>query len=87
MFGMPPVGDTGAHTLAADLDCGHILHGPRSGCPGRWTRFPHWSLLRENAEVGCAGDVVAAMRRRASVLAQGEEHHPSGGLDVQDDAG
>jgi sugar phosphate isomerase/epimerase len=80
MFGMPPVEHI---TLAADLDCGHISIG-LGPVPWKLDRFPDWSL-RDNT--GLRREMVAAMRDRGVVFAQGEGCIVRAGLDVRNYAG
>lgn len=80
MFGMPPVEHV---MLAADLGCSHISTG-LGPVPWKLDRFPHWSL-RKNAVL--RREMVAAMRDRRVVFAQGEGCIVRAGLDVRNYAG
>jgi sugar phosphate isomerase/epimerase len=75
LFGMPP---TEHVMLAADLECGHISTG-LSPVPWKLQRFPPWSL-RDNGVL--RREMVAAMRDRGIVFAQGEGCIVRAGLDV-----
>jgi sugar phosphate isomerase/epimerase len=76
MFGMPPVEHI---RLAADLDCGHISAG-LGPVPWKLERFPQWSL-RDN--IGLRREMIAALRDRGVVFAQGEGCIVRAGRDVR----
>jgi sugar phosphate isomerase/epimerase len=77
MFGMPPLEHI---RLAADLGCGHISAG-LGPVPWKLDRFPQWSL-RDNARL--RREIVAEMRDRNVVFAQGEGCIVRAGRDVRD---
>lgn len=76
MFGMPPIEHI---MLAADLECGHISTG-LTPVPWKLQRFPQWSL-RDNRVM--RREMIAAMRDRSVVFAQGDGCIVRAGLDVR----
>jgi hypothetical protein len=76
MFGMPPIEHI---TLAADLDCSHVSMG-LGPVPWKLERFPQWSL-RDSAAL--RREMIATLRDRGMVFAQGEGCIVRAGLDVR----